>query len=144
MKTDEKFIKEAIKVAENSNSIYGAIVVKDDLIISSGTNETEEENDPTAHAEMVAIRHAAQKLNSRYLEGCVLYTTAEPCPMCTSAAIWAKMDKIVFGVGINDLIEKQGKRQTRLSAEEVADKGEPKIEIVQGCLRSECLKLLQF
>jgi tRNA(Arg) A34 adenosine deaminase TadA len=143
MKKDDSFIKEAIGIAQRNNSVYAALVVKDDKVISQGTNRTEENVDPTAHAEIVAIRDAAKKLGSRYLEGCVLYTTCEPCPMCTSAAIWAKMDKIVFGATIDDLIKRQGKRQTEISAKEIAKNGNPQIAIKEGCLREECLKLLE-
>lgn len=141
MKNDDHFMAEAISIAEANESIYAALVVKDNEIISKGTNRTEEDVDPTAHAEIVAIRDAAKKLGSRYLEGCVLYATCEPCPMCTSAAIWAKMDRIVFGATIEDLVSEQGKRQTIISAKEIAKNGNPTIGITERCLREECLKL---
>lgn len=143
MTSNETYIREAIKVAQKAKSIYGVVVVKSDEIISSGTNRTEADNDPTAHAEIVAIRNASKELHSRYLEGCSLYTTAEPCPMCTSAAIWAKMDKLVFGANLNDLVNHYGKRQTAVSAKDIVSKGDPKIELVEECLRDECLTLLR-
>lgn len=74
---------------------FGAVIVKDGEIISSAHNTVIESNDPTAHAEVNAIREACKKLNTHDLSGCVLYTSAEPCPMCLSAIIWANI-KIVY------------------------------------------------
>ena len=74
---------------------FGAVIVKDGEIISSSHNTVIESNDPTAHAEVNAIRKACQKLNTHDLSGCILYTSAEPCPMCLSAIIWSNI-KIVY------------------------------------------------
>lgn len=74
---------------------FGAVIVKDGEIISSAHNTVIESNDPTAHAEVNAIRKACKKLNTHDLTGCVLYTSAEPCPMCLSAIIWSNI-KIVY------------------------------------------------
>lgn len=74
---------------------FGATIVKDGEIISSAHNTVIESNDPTAHAEVNAIRKACEKLNTHDLSGCVLYTSAEPCPMCLSAIIWSNI-KIVY------------------------------------------------
>lgn len=74
---------------------FGAVIVKDGKIVCSAHNTVIESNDPTAHAEVNAIREACEKLNTHDLSGCVLYTSAEPCPMCLSAIIWANI-KIVY------------------------------------------------
>tara|TARA_Y100000816_G_scaffold286290_1_gene267193 strand:+ start:1050 stop:1520 length:471 start_codon:yes stop_codon:yes gene_type:complete len=75
---------------------FGSVVVKDNKIISEGSNKVTSLNDPTAHAEIVAIRNACQKLKTFNLSGCEIYTTCEPCPMCLSAIYWARIDKIYY------------------------------------------------
>jgi guanine deaminase len=76
---------------------YGAVVVKDGEIIGHGMNEVTSCNDPTAHAEMTAIREACAQLQSWHLEGCDLYTSCEPCPMCMAATYWARIDRVYYG-----------------------------------------------
>ncbi len=98
-------IKEAIHSAKNGQYALGAVVVLNGKIISIAHTTLHETNDPSAHAEMNAIRKACRKRGSRYLENAWLYTTQEPCPMCTSAAIWAKMEGIVFGAFENDAVK---------------------------------------
>jgi guanine deaminase len=75
---------------------FGALVARDGKIIGEGNNQVVAGSDPTAHAEVVAIRDACRKLKSFRLDGCVLYTSCEPCPMCLAAAYWARVDRIVF------------------------------------------------
>ena len=150
----EKFMKiaieEAKKSAKKGNYALGAVVVdKKGKIISACHTILHKTNDPSAHAEMNAIREAAKKLKSRYLPGTWLYTTQEPCPMCTSVAIWAKMEGIVFGAFEQDAIKifkknAKGKftwRQIKIPAKYVVAKGEPKLKIYEGFMRKECLKL---
>jgi len=96
-----EFMKEAIRLSiENVESgkggPFGAVVVKNGKIISTGVNEVTTSNDPTAHAEVVAIRKACQVLNSFQLTGCEIYTSCEPCPMCLAAIYWARPDKVFF------------------------------------------------
>ena len=77
---------------------FGAVIIDlDGNVISTGNNKVFANNDPTAHAEIVAIRNACEKLGTYDLNGCVLYTSCEPCPMCLSAAIWANIKKIYYG-----------------------------------------------
>lgn len=75
---------------------FGAIVARDGKVVGRGNNRVLADNDPTAHAEVVAIRAACGKLRTFHLDGCVLYTSCEPCPMCLAAAYWARVDAIVF------------------------------------------------
>jgi guanine deaminase len=75
---------------------FGAVIVKDGKIIAEGSNQVTSTNDPTAHAEVVAVRRACQALQTFDLTGCEIYTSCEPCPMCLSAIYWARLDRIYF------------------------------------------------
>ena len=97
-----EFMKEAIDLSsrnfeENCGGPFGACVVKDGKIIGRGFNHVIKNNDPTAHAEVMAIRDACQNINSYDLSGCELYTSCYPCPMCLSAIIWANIKTIYYG-----------------------------------------------
>lgn len=96
------FMKEAIEAArkgmnKNEGGPFGAVIIKDGQIVGRGNNKVTSTNDPTAHAEVVAIREACKNLNSFQLTGCVLYTSCEPCPMCLGAIYWARPDKVYYG-----------------------------------------------
>jgi tRNA(Arg) A34 adenosine deaminase TadA len=84
-------------VRSGSGGPFGAVVVKDRRIIAEGVNRVTATNDPTAHAEVSAIREACQQLSTFELRGCDLYSSCEPCPMCLGAIYWARIDKIYFG-----------------------------------------------
>src|SRR5690606_21604448 len=97
-----EFMREAIRlstenVISKKGGPFGCIIVKDGKIIARGTNEVSSTNDPTAHAEIIAIRNACKELNSFSLEGCEVYCSCEPCPMCLSAIYWARAAKIYYG-----------------------------------------------
>jgi guanine deaminase len=101
MEAQEKFMQEAIRLSiENVESgaggPFGAVVVKDGEIIGRGVNRVTGTNDPTAHAEVVAIREACKELNSFQLDGCEIYCSCEPCPMCLGAIYWARPNKIYY------------------------------------------------
>lgn len=101
MSKKEEFMREAIRLSiENVRSgkggPFGAVIVKDDKIIARGFNQVTANNDPTAHAEVVAIREACKELNSFQLDGCEIYTSCEPCPMCLGAIYWARPDKMYY------------------------------------------------
>lgn len=107
MTNDNIFIKRAIELAEaNAASItggpFGAVIVKDGQIISEAANTVTVDYDPSAHAEVNAIRKACKKLKNFDLSGCVLYTSCEPCPMCLSASYWAHIDRIVYAASRSD------------------------------------------
>ena len=101
MNSNEKFMLRAIKLSKESivknGGPFGCIIVKNAKIIAEGTNQVTNNNDPTAHAEIVAIRNACQKLQTFDLSGVELYTSCEPCPMCLSAIYWSHIDKIYYG-----------------------------------------------
>ena len=98
--SDEYFMKEAFKEAEKAldkNEVpVGAVIVLQNQIIGRGHNLTEQFNDVTAHAEVQAITAAAEFLGAKYLKGCTLFVTLEPCPMCAGALAWSQIDRIVF------------------------------------------------
>ena len=100
MEEKNKFMLTAIELSINSaNTIggpFGCVIVKNNKIISEGSNKVTSTNDPTAHGEIVAIREACHKLNTFNLSGCELYSTCEPCPMCLSAIYWSHIDKIFY------------------------------------------------
>ena len=81
---------------------FGAVVVHDDQVVGEGRNGVTRTNDPTAHAEIVAIREAAKRLGRFDLKGCVLYTSCEPCPMCLAAAYWSRVDRVVYAATQDD------------------------------------------
>ncbi|HEX7070229.1 MAG TPA: tRNA adenosine(34) deaminase TadA [Rhodothermales bacterium] len=98
---DRRWMKFALKEAERAMDAgevpIGAVVVKGNEIIGRGHNMVERLNDPTAHAELIAITAACETLQSKFLQGCTLYVTLEPCPMCAGAMVWARLDRLVFG-----------------------------------------------
>ena len=141
-----KFLLSAIEQArktmnQNIGGPFGAVVInKDGEILSVSSNSVLRDNDPTAHAEINAIRDACKKINSYDLSGCVLYTTAYPCPMCLSAIIWANIKKVYFGCRPEDA-EKIGFRDDfiyRFIENKSVDKN-----VLDICEldREECLKL---
>jgi guanine deaminase len=104
---DLDFIQRAIQLAgehmrAKDGGPFGAIIVRENKIIASGWNKVTSSNDPTAHAEVTAIRAAAAYLKTFVLNGCVLYTSCEPCPMCLGAAYWARVERIVFAATRTD------------------------------------------
>lgn len=98
---NENFMREAIRLSDenvdNGGGPFGAVIVKDGQIIARGANRVTSSNDPTAHAEVTAIREASRAMNTFNLKGCEIYTSCEPCPMCLAAIYWARIDKIYYG-----------------------------------------------
>ncbi len=110
MKDDKYFIREAIKQAKKGveskdGGPFGAIIVKDGEVVGRGNNKVTSTNDPTAHAEMVAIRDACKNLKSFQLDGCIIYSSCEPCPMCLGAIYWARPKKLIFASSKDDASE---------------------------------------
>ena len=114
---DNKFLHEAIELARNgvekgAGGPFGCVIVKDGVIVGKGCNQVTSSNDPTAHAEVVAIRDACNNLGTFQLTGCDLYTSCEPCPMCLGAIYWARPRRVIFacsryeaaGAGFDDAI----------------------------------------
>ena len=112
--TNEKFMRMAIELSEYNVSqglgAFGAVIVKEGMVVARSANRVVQENDPTAHAEISAIRLACRELGTYNLSGCEIYTSCEPCPMCLGAIYWARIDKIYYanskedadGIGFDD------------------------------------------
>lgn len=86
-----------VAIRQGRGGPFGAVVVRNGSILATGSNEVLSTNDPTAHAEIVAIRSACQALGSFRLTGCELYTSCEPCPMCLGAILWSRLDRVYYG-----------------------------------------------
>jgi tRNA(Arg) A34 adenosine deaminase TadA len=142
---NKEIMIKAIKIAkdnvDNGKHAVAAIIVKDDEVISEAYTTIQRDNDPTKHAEINAIRDAVKKLESYKLEECWLYTTFEPCPMCTSACVWARMEGIVYGANMDDRNEKYTQR-ILIRTKEVIKHGTPKLKLHKDFMREECKKLL--
>ena len=110
MSHPKSFMQEAIRLSfetmrNNTGGPFGAVIVKDGKIIARGFNKVVSSNDPTAHAEVVAIREACKALNDFQLNGCEIYTSCEPCPMCMAAIYWARPDKVYYANSKTDAAE---------------------------------------
>ena len=133
---DEIFMKEALKeamyAAEENEVPIGAVIVCKGRIIGKGHNMTERLNDPTAHAEMIAITAATEAMGGKYLNDCTLSVTVEPCPMCAGAIAWAQTGKVVYGAS-------DPKRGFSMFSPSLMH---PKTEVVHGILAEECGSLV--
>ena len=146
MKEKNKFMLKAIelsiKSAETIGGPFGCVIVKENKIISEGSNKVTSTNDPTAHGEIVAIREACLKLNTFNLSGCELYSTCEPCPMCLSAIYWSHIDKIFYANTRDDA--KNIDFDDSFIYSEINKKiGDRKIQMIQ-MLRDEALKAFKI
>lgn len=134
---DQKYMREALaeaKIALEDGEIpIGAVVVCKGRIIGRGHNMTERLNDPTAHAEMIAITAATEALGGKYLEDCTLYVTVEPCPMCAGALNWAQVPRIVYGAP-------DPKRGSTLFTPSLFH---PKTTLSGGILQEDCATLMK-
>jgi tRNA(adenine34) deaminase len=112
LEPDRRWMRLALKEAEKAFELgevpVGALVVRGGEILGKGHNMVEKLRDPTAHAELIAITAACETIRSKFLDGCTIYVTLEPCPMCAGAMVWARLDRLVFGA----LDEKAGSAST--------------------------------
>ena len=136
MEPDEKYMREALREAQAAAAEdevpIGAVVVSRGRVIAKGHNMVEALNDPTAHAEMIAITAACEAVGGKYLTDCTLYVTVEPCPMCAAALGWSQISRIVYGAPD----PKRG--YTEFSPSLL----HPKTEVTAGVLASECSELV--
>jgi tRNA(Arg) A34 adenosine deaminase TadA len=138
---DNLFMARAIQLSldnvRSGGGPFGTVVVKDGNVIAEGVNQVTAMNDPTAHAEMLAIRQACGKLRCFELRGCDLYTSSEPCPMCLGAIYWARISKVYFGNRAEDAA-KAGFDDYTIYAEIVRPHAEREIPMIQ-MMREEAL-----
>jgi tRNA(Arg) A34 adenosine deaminase TadA len=143
-----RLIEEAKNVAKENNYPLSACIVKDNQIISIQHTSIKTLLDPTAHAEILAIREACKILNTIILDDCWLYTTLEPCPMCVSACIWAKVKGIVFGSTQEDAIEQykiyDRWRQIPIKAKDFLKMSNSNIILNEELMREECNQLFDL
>jgi tRNA(adenine34) deaminase len=137
--TDEYYmmmaLKEAKKAYEDGEIPIGAIVVLNEKVIAHGQNMVEKLNDPTAHAEMIALTSGFNLVGSKFLPEATLYVTIEPCLMCAGAIYWSRVGKIVYGA--DD--EKNGYKKTTASNWPF----HPRTELVRGVLKDQCAQLMK-
>ena len=136
MEEYEKYMRDALReamiAADEDEVPIGAVIVCRGRIIGKGHNMTERLNDPTAHAEMIAITAATEAMGGKYLNDCTLYVTVEPCPMCAGALAWAQIGKVVYGAA-------DPKRGFSLFSPSLMH---PKTEVVSGVLSEQCSGLV--
>lgn len=136
---DEHFMRQALVQAQNAFEAdevpVGAVVVLNNRIIARGYNQVERLNDPTAHAEMIALTSAFNYLGSKYLPEATIYITVEPCLMCAGALYWSKIGRVVFGAS--------DKKNGYLHTTRDAWPFHPKTELVTGVLEEECSELMK-
>ena len=141
-----KFMLRAIELsissANGSGGPFGCVIVKDDKIIAEGSNKVTFSNDPTSHAEIVAIREACKKLNTFNLSGCDLYASCEPCPMCLSAIYWSHVDNIFYANTREDA--KKINFDDSLIYSEILKKNEDRKIPIKQILRDEALKAFEI
>lgn len=132
MEENEKYMKEALRqaaLAEAEGEVpIGAVITCRGRIIGKGHNMTERLNDPTAHAEMIAITAATEAMGGKYLNDCTLYVTVEPCPMCAGALAWSQIGRVIYGAS-------DPKRGFSMFSPSLMH---PKTEVVSGVLAEEC------
>lgn len=143
---DERYMREALGVAgekgtDSSLSPIGAIIVRDGHILAASRNQVAEHHDATAHAEIEAIRIAGKPSANGELRGATLYTTLQPCGMCTMAAIWSKVGRIVYGAGRNDVHKMYFEARHIDTLEFVANAYRNDLSIEGGVLRHDCARL---
>lgn len=140
----EKMMKLAIEEARQSrregNKGYGAVAVMGARVIAQAHDTAASQRDPSRHAEMNALREATRVLNDDNLSGVVLFSTCEPCPMCSSMAAWANISAIVFGASIEQTAA-MGKARILVPAREIVVRSPATVEIIDGVLEEECLGL---
>lgn len=142
-------IKEAEKARKLRDYAVGAVLVKDDKIISLCSNRSKRDESPIAHAETLAIIKGSRVLKNRHLNGCILYCTHEPCPMCAAVIVWSRLKGVVYGAKYKDMKkyrESYGNhrylwRTIDIPCKTIFNKSTEKIEIVEDFMRNECIRL---
>ena len=145
----ELAIREAQEARRKGDYAVGAVLVRGGKIISAESNRSKRDQNPIAHAEVLTILKASKIFKTRHLSNCILYVTHEPCSMCTSVAVWARLRGIIYGARISDMKkfrEKNGNknwlwRTIEISCEEIINKSTEKIPIVKDFMRKECIQL---
>lgn len=143
---DEEFMRRAIDLAKKGDSTPGAspigcVIVMDGEVIAEAHNEVDVIHDPTAHAEIVAMRRAGQKLGASEFRGATLYSTLQPCGMCSMASVWAKIGRLVYGAGRDEVHHMYFEGHHLNTIDFVTDAFRDDISLQGGVLKRECAAL---
>jgi len=146
--TPEDYMRAAIdqarkSVAGGAGGPFGACIVRDGKVLAVASNHVLMNHDPTAHAEVTAIRQACSELGTHLLEGAEIYSTTEPCPMCFAAIHWARIARVYYGTNIAD-VDALGFNEMTLSNQQMREIGGSPVEIVPDFQREECVSLLEY
>lgn len=140
----DEMIRIALKEAKTSkregNKGYGALVALGNRVIGQAHDTAVTERDPSLHAEVNAIRQAVRTLGEADLSGAILFSTCEPCPMCSSLAVWANLTTIVYGISIQETVE-MGRSRIKVGSREIVERSPVMIEVLGGVLREACQSL---
>jgi tRNA(adenine34) deaminase len=144
--SDDKYMRRAIELAREGKRApggneIGCVIVLDGTIIGEGHNEVDARNDPSAHAEIVAMRRAGERLGTAELRGATLYSTLQPCGMCSMASIWAKLGRIVYGAERHQVHEMYFEDRHMNATDFITDAFKDDIELKGGLLGDECAAL---
>ena len=145
-KPEERFMRLALRKAlegvRKGQTPFGACIVRGDAVVALAHNTVWRTSDPTAHAEVNALRKAGRRLGSINLSGCVLYSTCEPCPMCFSAIHWARLTAVIYGARIRDA-KRLGFNELSVPSRTLKRLGRSPVLLVEDFLRDECLDLFR-
>lgn len=143
----EKWMRQAFDEAlagiEEGQTPFGAVIVREGKVVARGHNEVWASTDPTAHAEVVAIRRGALAVGGIDLGGCVMYATCEPCPMCAAAIHWSKLDAVCFGAGISDA-QAAGFSELAVPIYDLYASGKSRVVLMPRVMREECAGLFEI
>lgn len=135
-------IEEARKGLRNGEQPFGSVIVRDGEIVGQAFNTVNSSGDPTAHAETNAVRDAAANLNSSSLDGCTLYTSCDPCPMCAGATLFSGIHRLVVGARSAKLAEIRSETPRTYTAESLAEQMHMPLEVTRGVLQDDAEKAL--
>jgi tRNA(adenine34) deaminase len=143
---DEKWMRRAIELARAGNATEGAnpigcVIVRDGAVLAEGFNEVDMRCDATAHAEIVAMRRAGENVGAPYLRSATLYTTLQPCGMCTMASIWSKISRIVYGAGRDEVHAMYFEDRHLDTVDFIRDAFRDDLRLEGGVLAAECAGL---
>lgn len=141
LKPNKEVMQAAISVAGRNQTPFGAALAMGNEVFATAANQTSQKIDSTAHAEIEAIRKLSEQLQKEDLSGFILYTTCEPCPMCMSAVIWARIETVVYGCSIP--IISNYLQQINIRADEIAAESPKQIEIIEDFMKDDCEALLK-
>ena len=139
--TDHDYMQYAIRQAQRGKTPFGAVLVQDGQVVAEAYNTVRQDHDPSAHGEINVLRQAGQQLGTTNLSGTVLYTTGEPCPMCTAALVYARVARVVYGASIPQIAEFMD--QIPLRSQEIIHTAGPSIQLTEGIAVEACLELLR-